>query len=82
MEPSDNGGSPILSYELFYRDELTATFSAVPRYAGTALTHTLEATTDSLNVGRIHYFKLRALNDVGSSAYSDEASAALAPLPA
>jgi hypothetical protein len=54
----------------------------VQTYDGVSMTHTLDAVADSLAVGEIHYFKLQATNDVGTSELSDEASAALAPLPA
>ena len=81
-EVSDNGGSPILSYALEARDETTTTFSSVETYDGESMTHTLEEVADSLAVGKIHYFRLKAINDVGGSEFSDVASAALAPLPA
>ena len=46
------------------------------------MTFTLTAARDSLVAGSIHYFKILAENDVGGSLFSDEASFALAPLPA
>ena len=81
-EVADDGGSPVLSYTLYVRDEDTATFSPVSTYDGVSMSHTLDSVADSLSVGKIHYFKLQATNDVGTSEFSDEASVALAPLPA
>lgn len=74
------------------------TFGLLTEYSGTASAgevawraFTLDATTNqiegegspaALRPGKLHFFKLVAVNAAGSSEFSDEASAALAPLPA
>jgi hypothetical protein len=45
------------------------------------MSFTLEEVRDGLVPGSIHYFKILAVNDVGDSLFSEEASFALAPLP-
>ena len=45
------------------------------------MTFTVEAIRDNLVAGKIHYFKILAVNNVGKSEFSDESSFALAPLP-
>jgi hypothetical protein len=81
QEVTDNGGSPTLRYELHARPAATPTFSQITAYDGQSMTFTLEAVRDGLVPGSIHYFKMLAVNDVGNSLFSEEASFALAPLP-
>ena len=81
-EVSESGGSPILRYLLFMRAESSPSSVEVSSYLGEAVTHALTVVDDSLVAGEIHYFQLLARNDVGDSELSDEASFAIAPLPA
>ena len=81
-EVSESGGSPLLRYVLFARAQSSPSSVEVATYLGEASTHALTVADDSLVVGEMHYFQLLARNDVGDSELSDEASFAIAPLPA
>lgn len=81
-EVVDNGGSPVLSYVLYLRDETSQDYRLATTYDGASMAHVLDIVDDALAAGAVHYFKYQALNGVGASEPSEEASAALAPLPA
>jgi len=81
-EAQDNGGSPVLSYALYVRAEASQDYRLVATYDGESMAHVLDVVDDALLAGAIHYFQFQAINEVGASELSEEASAALAPLPA
>jgi hypothetical protein len=81
-EVSDNGGSPIHSYQLYTRMEADASFRLVGPSDSLTTARTLTVAGDSLVAGKIHYFKVTATNQVATSEFSDISSFAVAPLPA
>jgi len=82
-ESLDNGGSPIILYELYMdAGSIGSAYSKVTSYAGSTLTHTLTAGSDSLVSGTTYGFKFRAGNAIGYSEYSSEVRFAAASLPA
>ena len=81
----DNGGTPILGYELWMTSGLdSSSFSIVRTYSVTSflLTHTLDALTDPISSGDIYGFKWRCYNLMGYSQYSEILYAAAADPPA
>jgi hypothetical protein len=81
QEVLDNGGALITGYELWARLHSDSDFSEVTAYDQSA-SFTLEEVRDGLTPGELHYFKYRAVNEIGNSLYSDEAAFFLAPKPA
>jgi len=84
LSPStDDGGSPITSYELQRDDGLGGTFTTIGAYDGISQTYTLDQGVDgTLVTGRTYRVQYRAVNAIGNSEYSEVAYAAMARLPA
>jgi len=69
--PSDNGGSAITNYKIY-----RGTSSGTETYL-TTVGNVLTYTNTGLTNGRTYYYKVTAVNTIGESAYSNEASAYL-----
>jgi hypothetical protein len=63
--PLDNGGDPVNSYE-FQRNQ-----SATPGAEWVNVGNITQWTTSGLNPGTTYYIRVRAINDFGTSAYSE-----------
>lgn len=82
-ETAENGGSQVLSYEL-WRDNgaLGTAFTKVTTYTDNAMTHTLTTAANAITGGLIYTFKYKAVNVIGASAFSPEVRFAIASPPA
>ena len=86
---TDSKGSEITEYELYINaGGSSADFDKVEDYDGSSLTHTLTvgvdqitAGTDAIAAGIIYKFKYLAINDYGSSDFSDEVEAGVSDFP-
>lgn len=84
FKPEDNGGSEILSFELYRNDghaENEPTMK-VDSYDTNLLTHTLTVAGDGIEEGKIYKFVFRAINEVGESFDSNIAEYAICDVPA
>ena len=83
FKPEDNGGSDITKLELYINDGNAETepTTLVSSYTDSTLSHTLDATADSLATGSVYKLKLRAYNSVGQSEDSDIVQYALVDAP-
>lgn len=70
--PSNNGGSPITGYKI-YRGTTSGGEGATP--VATVSGSTLTYTDSGLTNGQTYYYTVKAVNSVGTSAASNEASA-------
>ena len=70
----------ITGYELWARHVSDDDFTKVDAYDESA-SFTLEKDRDGLTAGGLHYFKYLAVNEIGDSEFSDEATFYLAPKP-
>ena len=77
---TDNGGSSILRYELYYSDSgvSLSTFGNYTAYDGTSMTYSFSA---SLTTGYTYRFQIRAVNNRGASDFSGVAYAAAGRTP-
>ena len=78
----DNGGSPIISYDLAMDDGRTGNFTSLVGFKSNSLL--TEFTIDDAELiikGRQHRFKYRAKNIVGWGAYSENAFILAARVP-
>ena len=83
MPNSDDGGSPILNYNL-YRDtgDSSSNFSLVKAYINNSLSYIFDSSLDNtLTLGKIYRFLYSANNSNGEGLKSDELKVALASLP-
>jgi hypothetical protein len=81
-DPAPNdGGSPIISYELIMDDGLSGEFTSLNGLTKNSLLTTLTV-TDGLVKGRRHRFRYRAKNVVGWGPYSDDSFILAATVPA
>jgi hypothetical protein len=79
---SDDGGSNVLSYELYANQGTgTTSFLKVDSYLGESSAHTLSVSDDSLTSGQIYLLMTRATNEFGFSEYSEQLSVGLAGYP-
>jgi hypothetical protein len=83
FKPEDNGGSEIISFELFRNDgdSKTEPNIKVETYNFNLLEHTLTTVDDGLQTGTIYKFHFRATNDVGESQDSNIVQYALVDVP-
>jgi hypothetical protein len=88
----EDGGTPITSYELEIDDgtsadslleATTSVFSAIADYDYSVhgLSYTVDASALSLTAGKLYRFRYRAVNAMGSSAYSATSRFGLGALP-
>lgn len=77
----DNGGSPIISYELVIDDGMSGKFTSVNGFSQNSLLTTFTVSQNILK-GRNHRLKYRAKNIVGWGPYSDESFVLAATVPA
>jgi hypothetical protein len=80
----ENGGSDIMYYEI-YMDIIQAipNFTKVAEYNGLSLTYTIDSSIQtSIVTGTTYRFVSLAVNEFGSSEYSEEVHAALGAKPA
>ena len=77
---TDNGGSSILRYELYYSDSgvSLSTFGNDTAYDGTSMTYSFSA---SLTTGYTYRFQIRAVNNRGASDFSGVVYAAAGRTP-
>ena len=68
----DNGGTPILSYELWVDagNNYSSEFTQLTNYNDNGLIYQATALKDSLKVGKTYRFKSRTVNAIGESAFS------------
>lgn len=80
---ADDGGLVVSEYELRMETFSTSAVTIVGTYVTTslAMTHTLTPLSDSLSVGEIYTFSIRAMNMEGYSEWSDELIVALTDPP-
>ena len=78
--PVDNGGSVITSYQLWV-DTLQTTPSYTLIYSGLALEVDIDSVTAGLSTGVIYRFRVQAVNQFGSSDYSQDTLASLGSVP-
>jgi len=70
----NNGGTPILNFELEARDSanLGGSFVKITSWDGISQTHSLDELVDTqLTPGIIYDFRIRARNNIGFGEYSD-----------
>lgn len=80
-ESTDDGGSRISSYELWWSSDYqaaTPTFNKVAGYTNNQMGYTVTSTGDGLVSGESYSFRLKAVNSKGASEYSAELIAAAA----
>lgn len=77
--PASDGGSPIIGYDV-YEGTTTGGETGTPVNGSVLITET-SATVSGLTNGTLYYFTVAAVNDVGSSPPSNEASATPATVP-
>jgi len=66
FKPTDNGGSELLTFELYRNDGSgSEPLIKVNSYVSNAMTHTLVADTEGMVAGKIYKFFFRAINEVG-----------------
>lgn len=70
VEAIENNGSQILEYSLEISSDDGQTFAAVLTYDSNASEHTLNIVADSLALGAIYAFRMRARNSIGWGEYS------------
>lgn len=76
----DDGGSPLVSYEVQMDDGLGGDFVSLSgKDLNTLVTHL--TVTQGIKKGRVHRFRYRAKNAVGWGDFSDEASILAANVP-
>jgi hypothetical protein len=76
----DNGGSPIISYELVIDDGMSGSFRSLVGLSAESLLTTFTV-TEGIIKGRQHRLKYRARNTVGWGQYSDSAFVLAATVP-
>jgi hypothetical protein len=62
-----NGGSPIVTYQVWWKTETDATYMD----AGTTAAFDLQLTKAVSSPGTVYQFKVTATNDAGTSDFSD-----------
>ena len=84
FEPTDNGGSDIISYQLYVNDGTASNepTTLVATYTSPYLmTHTITTATDGLVSGKVYKFKFEATNELGNSESSPVSEYALCDTP-
>lgn len=83
LQPSaENGGATVSSYELYIDDGNSGAFVKVASYDSTMAFVIDQAVETTLVSGKIYKIKMRALNQIGYSDYSDIVEIAMANVPA
>lgn len=79
----DDGGLPILGYELWMDNGAFTPFSQVQNYdfSTDGFQYTIKKQTMTLVTGLYYRFKFRSMNELGYSQFSDELRVGLGPLP-
>jgi hypothetical protein len=77
LSSTANGGSPIVSYQVWWKTENDATYAL----AGTTVASTLQMTKEVSSPGTVYNFKVSATNDAGTSSFSDVLSVKAADQP-
>lgn len=80
----DDGGAPILNYELdIDNGTLTSNFTPMSTYsyAVNGFTFSVDSIANNLTTGTLYRFRFRSMNAMGYSDYSDTARFGLGPLP-
>ena len=78
---SDDGGKIITSMELEVSPRLTTSWTQLANYDGMSMSYTATVATDGLTAFAHYRFRIRAVNEYGSSEYSEEVVLSVAPLP-
>jgi hypothetical protein len=78
---SDDGGKIIIRMELVVSPLEQTSWVLVSSYDGQSMGHTLTTGTDVVTAYTKYRFRIRAVNEYGPSAYSEELVASIAPLP-
>ena len=79
----DDGGLPILGYELWMDNGALTPFSQVQKYdfSTHGFQYTVNKQDETLVTGLYYRFKFRSMNELGYSQFSDELRVGLGPLP-
>jgi len=82
FKPVDNGGSEVLTFEL-YRNDGSGSEPAIKvnSYVSNAMTHILVAANEGMTAGKIYKFYFKATNEVGQSENSIIVDYALVDVP-
>jgi hypothetical protein len=72
-----NGGSPIVSYQVWWKTETDETYAL----AGSTSASTLQMTKEVSSPGTVYNFKVSATNDAGTSLFSEVLSVKAADQP-
>jgi len=82
FKPVDNGGSELLTFELYRNDGSgSEPLIKVTSYVTNTMSHTLVAATEGMIAGKIYKFFFRAINEVGQSERSIIVDYALVNVP-
>lgn len=81
FQTPDNGGSEVTRYVLEISPYLTSSWTEVDSYNGFDLAHTLTTASGEIAPFQKYRLRMKALNNYGSSDYSQELLMAVAPLP-
>lgn len=81
FQSPDDGGSIITSYVLERSTLLNTNWVVVSSYNGYDMMHTITTASGIVTAYEKYRFRIKAVNDYGSSDYSEELQAAVAPLP-
>ncbi len=81
FQSPDDGGSIITSYVLERSPLLNTNWQAVNSYNGYDMMHSITTASGEVIAYEKYRFRIKAVNDYGSSDYSEEMQAAIAPLP-
>jgi len=81
FQSPDDGGSIITSYVLERSPLLNTNWAVVSSYNGYDMMHTITTASGEVTAYQKYRFRIKAVNDYGSSDYSEELQAAVAPLP-
>lgn len=66
-QPSYNGGSSILDYNVYVSANNNLNFY---KYNNTGSSSIMTITVNSVTRGQVYYFKVTAVNDIGESSFS------------
>jgi hypothetical protein len=83
LRSQDNGGQTITDYELQVKQSDSGVYATVTAYdfAVDGFSYTIVASDNSMTPGNLYTFKIRSLNSLGNSDFSDSLTVGLVELP-